>query len=128
MPDLWPADFGQLDITPPLVILREQAAIITGKTRQRIVGQVNTTQHNGGFAHDFVLLAPYLDNYSYRLFVATHDVMLYPVVIHADVNNMKYDCTTSDQLTAVLRQIFGDPQTKKVINSLLAQTDSAATT
>src|SRR5262249_52391162 len=126
MSDLWPAEFGDLTVTPPLVILKEQAVAITGKTRQRIYGQVNTTQLGQGFAHTFSLQPPSLDNYTYALFNATHGVMLYPVEITNYATGAKTQCANPEALIQALKDLFASEHTRKVVAAILAQTDAVA--
>src|SRR6266487_1968912 len=122
--DLWPNEFGNLDVPPPIQTLKEQADNISKKTAGRIVGQVLTSRHSEGFAHDFFLLAPFLDDYTYRLFMVTHSVQLYPLTIHADVVNQVYQCDSPKDFQERLRTIFAAEETKRVVSALLAQTDA----
>ena len=124
MPDLWPNDFGTLQMTPPIVILREQAEIISTKTGGKIVGQVQTRKHGEGFAHVFNLVAPLLDDYTYRLVVVTHTVHLYPAEVHVDLGNKTYLSHSPGELENELRTLFSSEQTKRVIAAILAQVDA----
>jgi hypothetical protein len=124
MPDLWPSEFGTIGVTPPLVTLKEQADAISSKTQGRIVGQVQTSRHSEGFAHGFFLVAPLLDNYTYRLFVVVHNLQLYPLDIQADVINRTSHCDSPEDFLNQLREIFAAEQTKNVIKAILAQTDA----
>src|SRR3954447_19237680 len=122
MPDLWPDEFGSLDVTPPIVILKEQAELITKKTKGDVVGQVATGKNPSGLYHDFFLVAPFLDNYTYRLFAVVHPISLYPLEIVADVLDKRIRCQSPEEFEKQLKEILYSPQTKKVISSILAQT------
>jgi len=124
MPDLWPDDFGSLTIAPPVILMKEQADLITRKTSSRILGQVSTSQQGKGFVHNFYLVAPFLDNYSYRLFAGTHSLQLFPLEIQADVMNQRYRCNSPEEFAEKLRFIFAADKTKNVINAIISQTDT----
>jgi hypothetical protein len=84
IPDLWP-DLEQSQITPPVAILREQAAALGKKTRYLLEGCVDTSvvkrplEDTRSFRHRFLVVAPSLDGYSYELFWIEHGVGQYPV-------------------------------------------------
>ncbi|MGL4553697.1 MAG: hypothetical protein ACRC33_21245 [Gemmataceae bacterium] len=124
MSDLWPADFGTLDVAPPVLILKEQADLITTKSGGKIVGDVRTGKHERGFFHEFSLVAPFLDDYTYRLLVVRHSVELYPVEVAAEVVQQSFKCESPDAFKTALKAIFADAKTKRVVASILAQTDA----
>jgi hypothetical protein len=128
MIDLWPDQFGQLGSPPPLLTLKEQASIISSKTGGRIVAEVSSGRQfisrGDGFTHIFFLVAPFLDDYKYQLFSVTHDVGLYPLKVEADVMDRAFSCESPEEFQAALRTIFASPQTIKVIQAILAQTDA----
>jgi hypothetical protein len=126
MPDQWPDDFGRFTVTPPITILREQAAILGKKTRGAVEGLVTTSKEADGFAHYFYVVAPSLDNYTYRLFAVTHAVQLYPVVIHAEVMQRSFQAATEEEFVEHLRSILSSEQTKKVIQAIRAQVEVPA--
>ena len=128
MVDLWPDKFGQFGGSPPILTLKEQASILSSKTGGRIVGEVSSGRRfistDNGFAHLFFLVAPFLDDYRYQLFSVTHGVGLYPLKVEADVMDQVFACESLGEFQAALRTIFSSPQTIKVIQSILAQTDA----
>jgi hypothetical protein len=122
MPDLWPDDFGKPDVVPPLVILKEQATGLGARTKQRVLGEVATVHTSTGFSHTFYLLAPFLDEYRYRLFSVSHDILMYPLTIDS---GKLYRCQDQDEFMRALAGIFSDEKTRRVISALLAQSDAA---
>jgi hypothetical protein len=49
MPDLWPDDFGHETLTPPIVMLREQANALALKTKGLVVADIRSNTSNGEF-------------------------------------------------------------------------------
>jgi hypothetical protein len=128
IPDLWPAEFGTGEITPPVHILREQANLLGKKTGGAVVGVVQTTKDVDGFIHTFYLRAPLLDNYSYRLFSVAHGIGFYPLrLVAAGLAQELADVRVvdKDQLLDFLRKILNDPKTKQVVQALRDQVEGA---
>src|SRR4051794_33930512 len=123
MEDFWPSEFGTFDTTPPRAILREQAELLGKKTRGALEGVVTTSPHGIGFAHNFMVVVPLLDNYTYRLLVVVHPLHFYPLDLQADVMGQTYRCQTEQEFKEKLREVLGSQQTKVVINAILAQID-----
>jgi hypothetical protein len=122
MPDLWPPDFGTLDVTPPLAILRGQAELLARKTRGALQGRVSTSLSGITVLHQFLLVAPSLDNYSYKLFEVAHTVQLYPATIQTEGGGRDYSCENYDEFVAALREVLTSDRTKSIIRAIVAQT------
>jgi hypothetical protein len=73
----------------------------------------------GGFEHSFNLVVPLLDNYSYQLFNVAHGIDLYPIHTGEGV-----PLESEGQFTSWLAKTLSSPQTKRIIESLLAQAGS----
>lgn len=85
IPSLWPDDI-RVDILPPLVLLKVQAAKIGELTRGVLDAEVTTVTGQSDFVvHRLDLIAPELDDSRYRILSATHRSEFYPVVIEAEV-------------------------------------------
>src|SRR5262245_12465822 len=82
VPDLWPPDFGTSSLPSPASILRQQAHILGQRTRNVVVGEIES--HSGKvdgsvqFRHEFSLTAPLLD-FQERILHIRHGVEVYPV-------------------------------------------------
>ena len=119
--DLWPADFAPEDQTPPVTILRQQAAMLGKKTKNLVEGDVITeATESGSFKHTFYLIAPALDDYRYCLFYIHHELVFYPLHI-VDCNGSNTVCPDEDTFRSALRVRFAAENTLKVISTLIAQ-------
>lgn len=124
IPDLWPAYFGETDVNPPVVILREQGAFLGQQLKNRIKGSVKSTDSGEKLRHDFYIVVPPLGNYHYRLFAVQHDIGFYPLVIsqYKDMNEIK--CQTEEEFVAALRDVLNSEWTHRVIACLAAQIEA----
>ena len=128
--DLWPADFGTPNVRLPVVILREQAALLGRKTGNLVEAEVRT---NPGavspkdLEYRFFLVAPALDHYRYYLFMIVHSVGdTYPVRFYPKESEGEFDEIHSEQeLVNRLAEVFNSDDTKRVIQSLIAQSQAA---
>jgi hypothetical protein len=125
MSSLWPEDFGKGDRNPPVAILREQADHLTKQTKGVIVATVQTGRDGDNFVHQFVLRAPYLDNYRYHLLSVSHALGLYPVdvVFHTTPQNWQ-SIPDEARLLGVLKEIFQSGATRNIVQALLSQSDA----
>jgi hypothetical protein len=123
MPDLWPADFGTLDVTPPLAVLREQAELLSRKTRNHLRGHVLTSLNGISVLHQFLLVAPALDNYSHKLFEVAHTVHLYPATIQTEGGGREYACETYKEFVDNLREVLTCERTVSIVRAILAQAE-----
>ena len=122
--DLWPDTFGVLTVTPPVKILREQAAALGKKTRNVVQGYVTSTviDNDTTFHHTFYLKVPALDDYLYSLFRVQHGPNFYPVTITKSdrfARSEKYDA--EEQFVEGLRRLFSEDATRDLIQALMVQ-------
>lgn len=131
--DLWP-DFAPAEgEVPPITILKEQASLLGLKLRNLIEADVETgtTDSRHYLRHTLFLIAPVLNFYRYKLLDVEHPAtQMYPVTIKVfsddpanTASEIKAD--NEDEFKAALKDIFASTQTKKVIESLLAQSLTA---
>jgi len=122
--DLWP-DFPIEKETSPVDILREQAAVLTKKTKNQVEGRVVTTAAGDRIESDFLLLVPALGSYKYRLFTLSHGAISYP----AEIRGFSFspgapveveEVLNEEDLRRALKLIFNDQGTRRVITSLMA--------
>jgi hypothetical protein len=124
MPDLWPEELKTLEITPPSSILREQANLLTQKTKGLVEGQVEVMRRSDQDDHRleiaFYLVAPNLDEYSYRLLTVDHPVSYYPLTVnsHSEAN---FECANEEEYLKALQKIFNSDKTRNTIGAMLAQ-------
>jgi len=119
IPDLWPQDIGEASLQTPVTILRQEAALLGEKTNQLVTAEVTTQSQGQTFLHSFVIVAPALDNYKYELFKVQHGISFYPmtVIVQGGGNNIG----SQAQFIEILRMIFTSPNTKNIVQSLIAQ-------
>jgi hypothetical protein len=122
MPDnLWPENIADSNLTTPVTILKEQAAVLGEKTRQLVKGEVVTQTTGNLFVHYFYIVAPTL-SYKFELFTLSHGVNFYPLVMRY-LNNTISLSSESD-FKDKLKEIFAAPHTLNVVHSILAQVRS----
>ena len=119
--DLWPADLGATDVVPPVVILRQQATMLGQRTQNILLGEVlSEPGEEDTIYHNFYIKAPALGNYRYKLFWISQKITsLYPIWISGSEQSLE-DAT---MLRSALIAVFNSDNTKRVIQSLLAQSN-----
>jgi hypothetical protein len=115
--DLWPDDFGQSDLPPPVVILKEQAELLAAKTRGFVLARVSSTA-GSSFKHTMYLTAPYLDGYTYQLLQAFHTIEMYPLTVASE--GQGEEIQTPELLRDKLKRLFASGVTKRVISSMIS--------
>src|SRR5687767_8074725 len=85
IPSLWPQDI-RVDVLPPLVVLKVQAAKIQELTKGVLEAEITTVTGERDFTvHRLDLVAPELDDSRYRILSVTRRTEFYPVVIEAEL-------------------------------------------
>jgi hypothetical protein len=131
IPDLWPATFGESQVTP-LAILREQAHLLAPKTKGIIYGEVKTTRYNAPqgkerFRHTLFIRVPSLGDYRLELLTIEHDVLeYYPVQLLQREGDKNLSYPTEEHFVDVLRERLTAPDTVKAMNSLISQAQPLA--
>ncbi len=136
MTDLWPNDLATVTMRSPFTILKEQAALLGAKTSNIVKARVQRTHGrplpapSPAFRYDFLITAPALDNYTYRLFYLDYDVDFYPVRFVMDeaianelgiVRGQALNAAGEQEFTDILKQIFASQKTRQVIQAILSQ-------
>ena len=132
-PDLW----GDIDLAAdrtPVVILREQAALLGKKTKNVVEAKVTTAVSGKSVHHSFNLVVPAMDGYTYELFSIRHGVEAYYPVTVDEVNTfgaivstqlglgpIKRELADEAQFTAWLQEQLSSPKTKKIVGTLFSQ-------
>lgn len=127
---LWPDTIGVVKETPPVSILREQAALLGEKTRNLVTAEVDSAARYGSFYDTFYLVAPALDNYMFELFKTSRNIeSFYPITFSSDKLDIKQqEIASEDELLKVLANIFSHPKTINIIESMLIQSGWAPNT
>ena len=112
----------------PLVIIREQAALLASKTQDLVQAKVTTSISRDFLHHSFTLLVPTLDGYVYELFRIRHAVEPYPVMIEAiDAKlftqgpSFQLKLNTEAEFLTWLQDQLSSPRTKKIVATLFSQ-------
>ena len=160
---LWPSDFiSSADTSLPVMILRQQAAILGQLTHNILEGVVesspvlmarkkpesifstNSKRFNPNksylandqipgekvisdtLKHNFYIKAPVLGGYRYNLFYAIHKLDdIYPVDIYSPVfPNNSLQVIDEKEFCQAVSDIFNSEKTKKIVQSLLAQSQA----
>ncbi len=126
MNDLWPDDIGDSKLKSPVTILREQAELLKTKTQGKVEAEVQTSViSQGDQIHSvFTLLVPSLEGFRYDLLEVRHGVSFYPldVLPRAGHNLPNYmDLENEDRFVKALKALFGSPEVRRLIHSLIAQ-------
>src|ERR1700687_5599457 len=90
--NFWPADLLSNKIAMPKTLLLEQAAYLSERTNNQLVGEIKTVQGtkmttttSTGIAmlsHEFIIKAPALGNYQFTLLNVNHEAInIYPLTI-----------------------------------------------
>lgn len=135
MRDLWPEEIGPIpDLKAPVTILREQASLLGKKTNNLVEAEVmqleSAISEESEFNYAFLIVAPALDNYRYKLFTISYNINIYPVTISVD-GEIRAEINPADsegkllaesegEFVEILKKIFSAKKTKKVIGALLS--------
>ena len=119
--DLWPANIADSNLTTPVLILKEQAALLGEKTHDLVRGEIFTQTVGSLFVHHFYLNAPTL-SYKYELFQVQHGINFYPLTIRYinEVSSLGNEELFKEQLKTIL----SSPHTLNTVHSILAQVRS----
>ena len=118
--NLWP-QIDPVKIISPKALMLEQAEFLAESTCQVIKGEVvtNPTGVNDQITHDFRIVAPKLNNYKFTLFQIQHGVLLYP--LNVTFRNINTKADSENDFQDVMKGIFNDESTKKIVTSLYSQ-------
>ncbi len=137
--DLWPPSFEAVsEPNPPIDILREQAALLEQKTGGMVLAEVKKVEGYDSniivvsrgktslpISHSFYLVAPALENYRYQLFRIEQPIERYPLlIIGSPISDRDIEVESQEGFVEILRRIFSDEKTQKVIQSLIAHSSS----
>jgi hypothetical protein len=144
MTDLWPNDLATVATKPPLTILKEQASLLGAKTKNivgasvvRAVRTIDIVSAMNGvvkpFCYNFIITSPALGNYTYRLFVVSYDIGIYPVEFmvdraiaqeilgdQADERNQRLIASDEQEFIEILSRILNSEKTRQVIRAILS--------
>ena len=120
--DFWPADIGQeTGELSPGVLLKEQAVLLSNKTKGLVTAEVRGGQERGGnkFVDKFYLIGPAI-NYQYLLMTLEYPFDFYPARIYfSELHPNGISIPDSETLGEELAQVFSHEKTRQVINAII---------
>jgi len=120
--DLWGEIPNRDTAKSPLVIVKEQAALLEAKTNGELRGVAHARRvDGGGIKVRLGIEAPSADNYYYGLLEFECDpVEVYPLQIFDLTADFGYHVENVQEFKARLSAVFGSPKVKRVISRLRA--------
>jgi hypothetical protein len=121
------AEVGYAGLPKAQHILKAQAAALSQKSNGLLEGEVETWSSEDGIFHQFI---PALDNYRYALLRLHHTPTGYPISIDqapGSVSRSRLDPAGGSEIAdegsfrSWLRKSFGAQETKRILESLMAQ-------
>ncbi len=115
-------------IITPVTILKQQARYLGEMTQNAVGAEVSLIEdlHRisyglgpNKFVYAFMVVAPALNNYQYKLFTIIHDIVPYPLELF--FFDEKYTLTDEEEFFEILRYALSDDRTIKVVRSLVSQ-------
>jgi len=116
--DFWPSNIADSNLTTPVMVLKQQGALLGEKTRQLVTAEVVTETTGNLFVHHFYVVAPTL-NYKYELFQVSHGISFYPLTLRQ--GGQTTSLGNEEKFKETLKTIFSSPHTLNVVHSILAQ-------
>lgn len=126
--NLW-GKLPQVDkLRTPLVILREQGALLGEGTERMLEGEVNVRKSEvDSFLAEMYIVAPSLGGYRAALLVIEHGIDFYPVKVYDILAKPPpFNCRDEEAYLLALKKIFQSQSVLKLITSLLTQMKSVA--
>lgn len=118
--DLWPEFQPPEAINSPVFLLKEQAATLKHKTRGLVLAALRpASTPEGNFWIGFDLYSDALGDYSYRLFEVVYPPQFFPIMLTA-AGGAK-SAQTHEQFAQILAAVLRSPQTKQVVEAIMAQ-------
>ncbi len=137
MKSLWPDDINAPQIVAPVAILQEQAKYLGQKTQNIVLAAVYPLKSKASYSEalnfGFYIEAPSLGDYSFRLFMISHEPDPYPVSYHLDEDlraeidapKSGYPATvkanTEEEFINILAEVLQAKKTQRIISSLISQ-------
>jgi len=118
--NLW-GEMPNLDsIQTPHEILQEQGRYLIEATNGVLDFKIERQQKNTLFSYEFYITAPAIA-VDYRLLRLTHDIKLFPAILHSEQNGEEYTSKSQEEFEDDLSAILSAEETLVLIRSLVAQ-------
>ena len=132
--------WGQLpleeNVRTPLIILREQATLLTQMTNAVLEGAVTSQKVASSFdpfglaptsktfRTTLAIEAPALDGYVFQVLQVNYDLALYPVEVVDLVNKKDIACANEEDFNNAVGSILSSEAVRRAVGMLLAQSKS----
>lgn len=119
--NLWPEFSLDEVVRSPKMILTEQAEFLAKGTKNLLNANIKVTAFSdNSIIYYFEIVAPNLNGYKYNLFTLyQQDIFFYPLTLSR--NEERYLINNEADLLEALKSVFSADLTKRIINSLIAQ-------
>ena len=121
--NLWGELPGIANVRAPVAILREQGGVLEKATQGLLSCRVSQRSEGSRFCIEMALLARPLDNYTFSILEACHDVTLYPVTIFPS-DGERIDCEDQEGFEKALSSVLQSETIRRAISGLLTQMKS----
>ncbi len=109
----------------PLSIVREQGTLLTEATKGILQGYVKIDSESGTISFSFSIIAMRLNQYKYELLRVQHGIKIYPVLVRSTTKEKAWKkCDNETSFLAAIKSILSSTETRKIIESLLSQSES----
>lgn len=143
MNSLWPEDISsKVEGTAPVNVLKVQASLLGTKTAGIVTAEVSRAifdkAHEPDFGYDFFVVCQAIGDYHYRLFRIRYSLEFYPLTVQIDeeirrrLGSEGFVLETDSvvvkepaEFEKVLKAIFADRKTRRVIDALIMQSGDA---
>lgn len=111
------------DIRTPHEILLEQSNFLSEMTNGLLEFKIERKQSSAVFSYDVYITLPSM-KYMERLLRMSHDIKLYPALLHDAQESRQYDSKNQEEFEENLGAILSSPETMSLISSLMIQSRS----
>jgi hypothetical protein len=119
----WPAEINDAADPEPVAILKEQAALLGGRTKNAVEAIVRTTTEAGTAYHSLSLKADALGDYLYKLLDVAHPVIGrvgdYPITVQSSAGGPPREISGEEEFREWLRAQLSSDYVRTAISNLL---------
>jgi len=122
--DFWPPDFPTGSDPEPVLLLKQQAELLTARTNGRVEGIVKSSAEGGTAFHSLYARVPALGDYMYKLLYIAHPVAAdpanpFPIAVEDSLYLDRKSIQTMDEFRHWLKDILASEWVRTTIGRLL---------
>jgi hypothetical protein len=122
--NLWGDIVDLSNMRSPHEILVEQGKFLEEMTEGLLEIKIERKQSNTVFGYDVYIALPAM-KYKERLLRMSHDIKLYPAILHDALESKQTDSKNQEEFEESLGSILSSPETMSLIASLMVQARSS---